>query len=79
MTKKRELVKELSNTYDIKILCRLMDMPGSSYYYVSDSYNDVEIRDSIERACLKYPRYGHRRITSVPKEEESISAKNESV
>lgn len=27
--------------------------------------DDMEIRDSIEHACLKYTRYGHRRIKSV--------------
>jgi len=42
-----------------------MDMPRSSYYYASDRHDDMEIRDSIEHACLKYPRYGHRRIKSV--------------
>jgi putative transposase len=42
-----------------------MDVPKSSYYYISDRCNDMEIRDSIEHACLKYTRYGHRRIKSV--------------
>lgn len=55
----------LADTYDVKVLCRLMDMPRSSYYYASDRHDDMEIRDSIEHACLKYPRYGHRRIKSV--------------
>ena len=57
----------LANTYDVKMLCGLMDMPRSSYYYVSDRCDDMEIRDSIERACLKYTRYGYRRIKSVIK------------
>ena len=55
----------LADTYDVKMLCRLMDMPRSSYYYVPDRRDDMEIRDSIEHACLKYTRYGHRRIKSV--------------
>ena len=55
----------LADTYGVKMLCRLMGMPRSSYYYVSDKRDDTEIRDSIEDACLKHPRYGYRRITSV--------------
>lgn len=44
-----------------------MGIPRSSYYYIPGSHEAQEIRDSIERACLKYPRYGYRRITSVLK------------
>jgi putative transposase len=55
----------LADTYDVKMLCRLMDIPRSIYYYVPDRRDDMEIRDSIEHACLKYTRYGHRRIKSV--------------
>jgi len=55
----------LADTYDVKMLCGLMDMPRSSYYYVSDRRDDMEIRNSIEHACLKHTRYGHRRIKSV--------------
>jgi putative transposase len=62
---KKEAIKVLADTYDIKMLCGLMDIPRSSYYYISDRRNDMEIRDSIEHACLKYTRYGHRRIKSV--------------
>ena len=60
---------ELSGTYDINMICKLMDMPRSNYYYVPDSRDDMEIRASIERACLKYSRYGYRRITSVLRRE----------
>jgi len=55
----------LADTYDVKMLCRLMDIPRSCYYYVPNRRDDMEIRDSIEHACLKYTRYGHRRIKSV--------------
>ncbi|MDQ1326802.1 MAG: family transposase [Candidatus Poribacteria bacterium] len=69
VARKRELVRELSDTYDAKMLCNLIGIPKSSYYYVPDSRDDMEIRASIERACLKYPRYGYRRIASVLRRE----------
>ena len=67
VTGKKEAIKVLADTYDVKMLCGLMDIPRSSYYYAPDRRGDMEIRDSIEHACLKYSRYGYRRITSVLK------------
>jgi len=55
----------LADTYEVKMLCGLMDMPRSSYYYASNRRDDIEIRNSIEHACLRHTRYGHRRIKSV--------------
>ena len=69
VARKRELVRELSDTYDAKMLCNLIGIPKSSYYYVPGSHDDLKFRDSIERACLKYPRYGYRRIASVLRRE----------
>jgi len=61
------LAKELSDKYDIKMLSNLIGMPRSSYYYIPGSHEKQEIRGFIERECLKYPRYGYRRITSILK------------
>jgi hypothetical protein len=69
VARKRELVRELSDTYDAKMLCNLIGIPKSSYYYVPGSHDDLKLRDSIECACLKYPRYGYRRIASVLRRE----------
>lgn len=46
-----------------RLLCRLLDVPRSSYYYTSKPADDLELRDAIERIALEYPRYGYRRVT----------------
>ena len=52
------------------MLCDLMGLPRSSYYYVPQSRDDGELRDAIERTCLRYTRYGYRRVTPVLKREQ---------
>jgi hypothetical protein len=58
VTEKKEVIKVMADTYDIKMLCGLMDMPRSSYYYVPDKRDNMEIRDSIEHACLNISGMG---------------------
>ena len=49
------------------MLCNLLDLERSSYYYVPHPRNDQEPRNAIEHICLRYPRYGYRRVTPMLK------------
>ncbi len=44
------------------MLCELFDLPRSSYYYVSHRDDRKGLKAAVERLCLKYSRYGYRRI-----------------
>ncbi len=39
-----------------RLLCRLLDVPRSSYYYASKPADDLALRDAIERIALELPR-----------------------
>ena len=52
------------------MLCNLLDLERSSYYYVPHPRDDRELRDAIERTCLRYQRYGYRRVTPMLKREQ---------
>ena len=52
------------------MLCDLLDLERSSYYYVPQIRDDQELRSAIERTCLRYPRYGYRRVTPMLKREQ---------
>ena len=52
------------------MLCDLMGLPRSSYYYVPQIRDDQELRDAIERTCSRYTRYRYRRVTPVLKREQ---------
>ncbi len=47
-----------------RLLCRLLDVPRSSYYYAAKPADDLELRDTIEKIALEWPRYGYRRVTA---------------
>jgi hypothetical protein len=53
-------VHKLSDQYDVKLLCEILDMPRSSYYYVPVVRNGRELRCSIEQTCLGHTRYGQK-------------------
>lgn len=45
------------------LLCELLDLQRSSFYYTSKAVDDSHLRLAIEEICLKQTRYGYRRIT----------------
>ena len=45
------------------LLCELLDLQRSSFYYTSKAVDDSHLRLAIEGICLKQTRYGYRRIT----------------
>jgi putative transposase len=61
---KRELVRDLANEYPVQLLCELVDMAPSSYYYVPNGRDDLSLLVQIEEVLLRFPRYGYRRVTA---------------
>lgn len=54
---------------DVQRLCRLAGLPRATYYrYLTrrgDEAGECELRDLIQRLCLKHRFYGYRRVTAV--------------
>lgn len=59
------MVAELHRTdhYPVTLLCELVDLPRSSYYYRPKERADVALRQAIEAIAAEFPTYGSRRIT----------------
>lgn len=53
-----------SEEFDVELLCDLLGLARSSYYYCPVSADDMELRSAIEAIALEYPRYGYRRMTA---------------
>jgi putative transposase len=49
--------------YSIASLCRLLNLPRSSYYYRPVAKDESQLRAAIETVAGKFPTYGSRRIT----------------
>lgn len=46
------------------MLCDVMNVPASTYYYQSHADSELELRAAMEAVAVQYPRYGSRRITA---------------
>lgn len=64
MKEKRNVVQEAKAEYGVNLLCEILQLSRSSFYYTSTMTDDLEIRETIERLCLEKSRYGYRRITN---------------
>jgi putative transposase len=58
------MIDELKASYPIATLCRILEVPRSSYYKAPMiKQGDQAILAAIEKIILKWPYYGYRRIT----------------
>jgi putative transposase len=48
--------------YSVQEGCQLMDMPRSSYYYVSHKPDESQLERDLKTVAGQYPRYGSRRL-----------------
>jgi len=48
----------------VGLLCELLFLQRSSFYYTSKAVDDSHLRLAIEEICLKQTRYGYRRVTN---------------
>jgi putative transposase len=48
----------------VQLLCELVGLASSSFYYQPMPTDDLELRSAIEAIALEYPRYLYRRMTA---------------
>ena len=58
-------MQQARDEYDVRLLCELLDLSHSSFYYTRTEADNSKLRKTIETACLKNPRYGYRRVTNL--------------
>ena len=61
---KRRLIGQAAADQDARLLCRLCELPSSSYYYAARQRDETALRAAIEQIALEFPRYGTRRMTA---------------
>ena len=52
-----------SHEFSLPLLCDVIGLARSSFYYKSQRADDSELRSDIEDVCLRYTRYGYRRVS----------------
>lgn len=60
------MVKTLheNHAYPVAMLCRLLEVPRSRYYYASRRVADVPVRQAVQAVAAEFPTYGSRRIAA---------------
>jgi putative transposase len=48
----------------MQILCKVLQLPPSTYYYRSQASEELDLREAVETVAVEYPRYGSRRMTA---------------
>ena len=51
-----------SHEFSVSLLCDVIGVARSSLYYKSQASDDSELRGDIQGVCLRYTRYGYRRV-----------------
>jgi putative transposase len=61
---KRQMIQALSVAYPVRLLCQVLDVSPSSYYYTPQGRDDLTVLSWIEDILLRFPTYGYRRVTA---------------
>lgn len=61
---KRTLAAELATAYPVRLVCQVLELPRSTFYYDVQVANDEELKAAIEEVIATWPTYGYRRVTA---------------
>jgi putative transposase len=57
-------MQQLAESYPVQVICRVWEIPRSTYYYRSQASDEHELRAALQRLAGQWPRYGSRRLTA---------------
>jgi len=57
----------LAGDYPISVICEVVGLPRSSYYYRAVEGNETSLKTAIEKAAANWPTYGSRRLAEQVK------------
>lgn len=61
---KRTVITQLSKQHPVKLICKLLEIPRSTYYLQQqEKAGDPVLLNAIDEIIMKRPYYGYRRIT----------------
>jgi putative transposase len=56
---------KLNAVYPIEVICAVLDLPRSSYYYHAQRDDEAALKAAIVQLAGEWPTYGYRRITKL--------------
>lgn len=61
---------KFSPTYPISILCAVLGLARSSFYYIKETLDESVLQQAIDRVAARFPTYGTRRVMHQVRREE---------
>lgn len=58
------VASKLAQAFPVTLVCQVLDLPRSSYYYQPVERNEGDLKAAIEKLAGQWPTYGYRRITA---------------
>lgn len=72
-------MSHLASGFPVEMLCRLVDLPRSSYYYCATGLDDTTLRAHIQQITGQFPTYGVRRVTAQLRREFQVQVNHKRV
>jgi len=63
------VIEMLATDYPVSVLCEVVGLPRSSYYYGAVEREESSLKAAMEGAAARFPTYGSRRLTAQVKRE----------
>ena len=63
---------KLAAQYPVQVMCQVLDMPRSSYYYPPHPRDDAALKVALQRVGEEWPTYGYRRLTVQVRRENQL-------
>ena len=54
---------KLSETYPVSVLCAVLGLARSSFYYLKETVAEADVQHALEGIAARFPTYGTRRVT----------------
>lgn len=58
------MIDALRNEYPVALLCRLIGLPRSSYYYPLHATDETAVVTALEHRLMRWPFYGYRQLVA---------------
>lgn len=58
------MIAQLETQYPVRLLCELLQVSRSSYYYEADEPDESTVCQALEKLAAEFPTYGSRRLTA---------------
>jgi hypothetical protein len=56
------VIAQLESQYPVTLLCELLQVSRSSYYYEPVEPDESTVREALEKLAAEFPTYGSRRL-----------------